>query len=229
MSDSLWPHGLQPTRLLCPWDFPGKDTGVGFHLLLQGVFPTQGSHPGLPCCRQTLYQLSHKGSPIKLGRRENLLLWPEELWSQSHEENPHSFSSLSLCHLTLEVDASAESEQQRDQGRKSLGEEKCWGHCGKKRAEEHGPMKLYMNFCPCTQAAYAWILSHIPKALRAIKSITSQVPIGHLLTHIESRSDWPIRALEKNLSWNQNPHSVGFQSEDNWLDCLLKQHNPKQK
>ena len=35
MSDSLQPHGLQPTRLLCPWDFPGKNTGVGCHFLLQ--------------------------------------------------------------------------------------------------------------------------------------------------------------------------------------------------
>ena len=35
MSDSLWPHGLQPARLLCPWDFPGKRTGVGCHRLLQ--------------------------------------------------------------------------------------------------------------------------------------------------------------------------------------------------
>ena len=34
-SDSLWPHGLQPARLLCPWDFPGKNTGVGCHFLLQ--------------------------------------------------------------------------------------------------------------------------------------------------------------------------------------------------
>ena len=34
MSDSSWPHGLQPTRLLCPWDFPGKSTGVGCHWLL---------------------------------------------------------------------------------------------------------------------------------------------------------------------------------------------------
>ena len=38
----LAPHGLQPTRLLCPWDSPGKSTGVGGHALLQGVFPTQG-------------------------------------------------------------------------------------------------------------------------------------------------------------------------------------------
>ena len=54
MSNSLWPHGLQPTRLLCPWDFPVKNTGVGFHALLQGIFPTQGLDPGLPHCRQIL-------------------------------------------------------------------------------------------------------------------------------------------------------------------------------
>jgi len=43
----LWPHGLQPTRLLCPWDSPGKNTGVGCHTLLQGIFLTQGSNPHL--------------------------------------------------------------------------------------------------------------------------------------------------------------------------------------
>ena len=37
VSDSVWPHGLQPTRLLCPWDSPGKNTGVGCHFLLQCV------------------------------------------------------------------------------------------------------------------------------------------------------------------------------------------------
>ena len=54
LSDSLRPRGLQPTRLLCPWDSPGKNTGVGGHFLLQGIFPTQGSNQGLPQCRQTL-------------------------------------------------------------------------------------------------------------------------------------------------------------------------------
>ena len=44
VSDSLRPHGLQPTRLLCPWDSPGKNTGVGCHFLLQGIFPIQGSN-----------------------------------------------------------------------------------------------------------------------------------------------------------------------------------------
>ena len=61
MSDSLQRHGLQPTRPLCPWDFPGKSTGVGCHFLLQGIFPTQGLNPGLPHCRQMLYCLSHQG------------------------------------------------------------------------------------------------------------------------------------------------------------------------
>ena len=47
VSDSLRLHGLYPARLLCPWDAPGKNTGVGCHFLLQGSFPTQGSDPHL--------------------------------------------------------------------------------------------------------------------------------------------------------------------------------------
>ena len=47
MSNSLWPHGLQPTRLLCTWEFPGKNTGMGCHFLLQRIFPTQGLNPCL--------------------------------------------------------------------------------------------------------------------------------------------------------------------------------------
>ena len=41
------PHGLQPARLLCPWDSPGKNTGVGCHALFQGIFRIQGSNPSL--------------------------------------------------------------------------------------------------------------------------------------------------------------------------------------
>ena len=58
MSDSLWPHGLY-----IPWNSPGQNTGVGSLSLLQGIFPTQGSNPGLPHCRHILYQLSQRGSP----------------------------------------------------------------------------------------------------------------------------------------------------------------------
>ena len=42
MFSSLWSYGLQPARLLCPWDSSGKNTGVGCHALLQGIFPTRG-------------------------------------------------------------------------------------------------------------------------------------------------------------------------------------------
>ena len=61
VSDSvtLW---TVAARLLCPWDFPGKNTGVSCHSLLQGIFPTQGSNVGLPHCKQILYHLSHQGS-----------------------------------------------------------------------------------------------------------------------------------------------------------------------
>jgi len=58
MSDSLRPLGLYS-----PWNSLGQNTGMGSLSLLQGIFPTQGSNPGLPHCRQILYQLSHKGSP----------------------------------------------------------------------------------------------------------------------------------------------------------------------
>ena len=47
VSDPLQPHGLYASRLLCPWKFPGRSTGVGCHFLLQGIFPTRGSNPGL--------------------------------------------------------------------------------------------------------------------------------------------------------------------------------------
>ena len=55
------PWTVACAKLLHPGDFLGKSTGVGCRFLLQGIFPTQGSNPGLPHCRQTLYRLSHQG------------------------------------------------------------------------------------------------------------------------------------------------------------------------
>ena len=63
MFNSLLPHGLWPSRLLSPWNSPGKNTGVRCHSLLQGIFPTQGWNLGLLHCRQILYHLNHQGSP----------------------------------------------------------------------------------------------------------------------------------------------------------------------
>ena len=55
MSDSVTPWAIYS-----PWNSPGQNTGVGSLSFLQGIFPTQGSNPGLPRCRQILYQLSYK-------------------------------------------------------------------------------------------------------------------------------------------------------------------------
>ena len=63
VSNSLPPHVLQPARLLCPWDFLGKNTTVGCHALLQGIFLTQGSNPGLLHCRQILYHWATRETP----------------------------------------------------------------------------------------------------------------------------------------------------------------------
>ena len=60
VSNSLWPRGLYS-----PWNSPGQNTGVGSLSLLQGIFPTQESNPGLPHCRQILYQLNHKGYTLR--------------------------------------------------------------------------------------------------------------------------------------------------------------------
>ena len=64
MSNSLQPQGLQPTRLLCPWDFPGKNTGVGCHFLLQGSFLTRGLNPHPLHWQGDSLPLSHQGSPF---------------------------------------------------------------------------------------------------------------------------------------------------------------------
>ena len=94
VSNSLWPHGLSPTRLLHPWDSPGENTVMGCHFLFQGIFLMQGSNQGLLHCRQMLYPLNHQGSPFaykvyinswssgpttsKYGNLNflNILLWP---------------------------------------------------------------------------------------------------------------------------------------------------------
>ena len=72
VSDSMQPYGL-----CSPWNSPGQNTGVGSLSLLQGIFPTQGLNPGLPHCRQILYQLSHKRSPRIL----EWVAYPFSSWS----------------------------------------------------------------------------------------------------------------------------------------------------
>ena len=85
MSNSLQPYGLQSTRLLCPWNFLSKNTAVGCHFLLQGIFPTQGLN--LVSCvfcigRQILYHCTSWKAPkylfhflILIQRIDTLKLW----------------------------------------------------------------------------------------------------------------------------------------------------------
>ena len=110
---SLWPHGLQPTRLLCPWDFPGKDAGVGCHFLLQRIFPTQGSNPGLLHCRQILYWMSYKGSPIIMvfysKPSQSISVWSRNKYSPSDytissELNDIRKQAFSVLDLLLIID-----------------------------------------------------------------------------------------------------------------------------
>ena len=68
----LMPLGLMSLVLLCPCDSPGKNTGVGCHFLLQGIFPAQESNPGLVHCRQILYHLNHLGSSKQRLNKYNL-------------------------------------------------------------------------------------------------------------------------------------------------------------
>ena len=72
VSDSLRPRGLQSTGLLSPCDSSGKNTGVGCHALLRGIFQTLGLNPDLPHCRRILYRLSHQEYTL---RKTRLFLW----------------------------------------------------------------------------------------------------------------------------------------------------------
>ena len=85
VSISLQPYKLQPARLLCPWNFPGKNTGVGCHFLLEGNFPTQGLNPCLLCLlnwQADSLSLHSLGIPnISWG---NVKLYQHMVWSKCH-------------------------------------------------------------------------------------------------------------------------------------------------
>ena len=70
----LWPHGLYH-----PWNSASQNTGVGSLSLLQGIFPTQGSNPGLPHCGQIPYQLSQQAGP-------GILEWVAYLFSSGSSQ-----------------------------------------------------------------------------------------------------------------------------------------------
>ena len=76
MSDSVRPRGLQPTRLLCPWDSPGKDTGVGCHFLLQFMKVESESEVAQSCLTlSNLMDCSLPGSSIHGIFQATVLEW----------------------------------------------------------------------------------------------------------------------------------------------------------
>ena len=100
VSNSLQPHGLQPTKLICLWNSPSKNTGVGRHSLLQGIFPTQGSNPGLLHCGQILFTERHGWSreamgsaqrsfPSTTGKFPMLPASKEEVFALESQRLPH--------------------------------------------------------------------------------------------------------------------------------------------
>ena len=100
VSDSLRPQGLEPASLLCPWDFPSKNTGVGGHFLFQRIFPTQGSNPCL------LHVLSWQGEFL-LSRLRNLMMGDAEMGIHRvagcagggiQDEASHLVSAAGNCH-----------------------------------------------------------------------------------------------------------------------------------
>ena len=104
VSDSLRPHGLQPIRILCRWDFPGKNTGVGCHFLLQGIFLTQGWNPCLLHGQADSLPLHHLGSHMLVGMLICKFIWESslakflvnlysrEMLANIHKRHKHNYS-----------------------------------------------------------------------------------------------------------------------------------------
>ena len=110
VSDSLRPHGLQPARLLCPWDSPGKNTGAGCHALLQSICPTQRSNLCLLHCKQMFHLLSHLGSapPPRPWQKKSrtFLFWPQVVRQTSAvapgQSEPQT-STRSMCTFSQKI------------------------------------------------------------------------------------------------------------------------------
>ena len=81
MSDSLQPHGLQLSRLLCPRDYPGKNPGVGCYFLLQGIFLTQGNLLGFPALAGGFFITGPPGKPkCMMDMINTAVFFPFQLW-----------------------------------------------------------------------------------------------------------------------------------------------------
>ena len=93
VSNSLWPHGLQPTRLLHPWDFPGKSTGVGCHCLLR-LFPSWWPYLKVILLENNVIPLKHQVFQFQSGTS----ILPSRAGDLSYsEQRPRGFSLCGTC------------------------------------------------------------------------------------------------------------------------------------
>ena len=104
-----YPMHCSPPGSSVHGDFPSKNSGVGCHVLLQGIFPTQGSNPDIWHCRQILYCLSHQGSQRILG-------WVAYPFSRgsSQPRNRTRSSALEADSLPAELPKKARQEKARE-------------------------------------------------------------------------------------------------------------------
>ena len=93
MSDSLQLHGLQPARFLCPWDSPGKNTGVGTHFILQGIFPEPGIKPGCSALQADSLPSEPPGKPLPISTCPN---------------PTHSTEVISTVHFSLKLSSTTQ-------------------------------------------------------------------------------------------------------------------------
>ena len=82
MSNSVHPYGQQPARFLYPWDSSGKNTGAGCCVLIQGIFPTQGSNPGI--------SFKFPALPLVPPGKLNLNIYPKTLSKFTHRIKYHT-------------------------------------------------------------------------------------------------------------------------------------------
>ena len=131
------PHGLYPTRLLCPWDSPGKNTGVGCPFLLRGIFLTQGPSSGLLPWRVDSLPLSYLGNPTRMSYPDAIVLEREVVsedcvscyiyrWCKGK-----LFISETFCRSRNKEKEKGEREERLEEGRKG------W-KCGNKQGLEDG-------------------------------------------------------------------------------------------
>ena len=101
MSNYLRPYGLQPAKLLCPWDFPGKNTGVGCHDLLQGIFLTQGLNSHLLHFLRWQVDSSPLTPPGKITRRLGNQAWGNKQKKRKARSFKFSQSLSGFCLQTI--------------------------------------------------------------------------------------------------------------------------------